>query len=216
MPRINMNSVMKKVDEWSKSDAGKARIAKTLKERRENGNGKLASGDYITTIQDMQNMAEELIRTLKEEASSSRYELPQSVLNHFNSLTYTQPEPKANGTQYGMDIYFQDDLSRMSLLITSGKRKGQRTGGGIDNIVSLFDTGYRASKQVYGAWDTHGGDYDNGGSNDIMEVASRTKLEGKYFMENAVETFNRKYGQKYRLEARIEASPEFYSSFNYI
>lgn len=198
---------MNKVKAYSESGEGRAKIAKTIKERRENGNGKLASGDYIVTLQDMQRLSEELIRTLKDEAASSINNLPQSVLDHFNSLTYTQPEPAgAEGKQYSIDIYFQDDLSRMSLLITSGNRKGQRTGGGIKNIVSLYDTGYQASKQVYGDWSGH---------EEAGVIASRTELEGRYFIERAIDSFNRRYSKEYNLDARVTASPEFYSNFNY-
>lgn len=198
---------MSKVKSYSESDAGKAKIAELIRKRRETGNGKLATGDYIITLQDMQHMAEELIRTLKDEASSSTNNLPQSVLDHFNSLTYTQPVPYGRESkQYSIDIYFQDNLSRMSLLITSGSKKGQRTGAGIKNIVSLYDTGYQASKQVYGEWNGH---------EDTGIIASRTELEGKYFIERAIDSFNRKYGASYNLVAKITASPEFYSNFNY-
>lgn len=206
MPTININSIMRKVKDYSESDAGKAKMAKVLRDRRVNGDGKLASGDYVITEQDMQRLAEELIKTMREEASMAQYELPQSVLDHFDSLTYTQPEPSGNGSQYSIDIYFQDDLSRMSLLITSGERKGQRTGENIKNIVSLFDTGYKTSKRVYGTWDGH---------EDAGTIASRTELEGKYFIEKALDSFNRKYSDKYHLVARVTASPEFYSNFNY-
>lgn len=206
MSQINIDSIMRKVKNFSESEKGKEKMAKVIRERRLSGNGKLASGDYITTEQDMQMLAQELINTMKSEAASAN--LPQSVLDHFESLTYTQPEPSGgNVPQYSVDIYFQDDLSRMSLLITSGKRKGERTGEGVRNIVSLFDTGYEASARVYGVWSGHESD----GS-----IASRTELEGKYFIERAIETFNRRYGETYHLEAMISASPEFYSNFNYV
>ena len=206
MPTINIDSIMRKVKDYSESDSGKAKMAKVIRERRMNGNGKLASGDYVITEQDMQRLAEELIKTMREEASMAQYELPQSVLDHFNSLTYTHPKSSSNGAQYSIDIYFQDDLSRMSLLVTSGSRKGQRTGENIENIVSLFDTGYKTSKRVYGTWDGHEED---------GVIASRTELEGKYFIEKALASFNRKYGDTYHLVARVTASPEFYSNFNY-
>lgn len=207
MAQINMNSIMDKVKNYVASNDGKSKISKTIKGFRENGQGKLSSGAYIVTLQDMQHMAEELIRTLKEEAAHFDNMLPQSVLNHFDSLTYTAPVPDGvEGRQYKIDIYFQDDLSRLSLKITSGSRKGQRTGDGIANIVSLYDTGYQASNRVYGEWSGH---------EEAGTIASRRVLEGKYFIERAIESFNLKYGATYNLEAKIAASPEFYSNFSH-
>ena len=203
MATINIDSIMAKVNTYFGSAGGKKKVDHFIKEKRISKNGKLSSGSYVVTLEDMQKLAEDLILILKEEASSSKNNLPKSVLDHFDSLDYTMPEQVGGDDGlYVVDVYFKDDLSRMSLRIASGPREGQRTGPGIKNIVSLYDTGYRASDYVYGFW------YDH---EDAGIIQSRKKLEGKYFIERAVETFNRKYSGVYNVEAKITASHDFYS-----
>lgn len=202
MARVNISSIMSRVNEFAKSQRGKDRMMQYLAKCRINGKNKTEAGNKIITEQTMICAAETLISMLKETAS--QYRLPESVIAHFASLDYSQPVPygKESG-QYKCDITFADDLSRMSLLITTGKRAGRRTGDGIDNIVSLFDTGYDADKRVYGVWDGHG---DN-------VIASLTHRDGLHFMRDAVDSFNREYGAAYGVYAYIPADGgRFYSS----
>jgi len=111
-----------------------------IKHCRENGKSATEAGAVVVTEQDMIRAAEALIKILQETASQKG--LPESVMEHFYSLYYSEPIPCGKeGGQYKVDVQFGDDLSRMSLRITSGKRKGERTGEPIENIVSLFDTG---------------------------------------------------------------------------
>lgn len=202
MPKINLASVMGKVQAYADSNEGKTRIAKFIKECRDSGNGKLSSGDYIVTQQDMIRAAEALISILKEVAKQKS--LPESVQKHFDSLYYNDPIPYGKeGKQYKIDIQFEDDLSRMSLKIASGKNAGKRTGEGIDNIVSLFDTGYNAKGSVYGVWENHT-------NNEIYSLSYRDSLN---FMEEALNTFNREYGKLYNVFAYISSEdPRFYTS----
>ena len=190
MAHLNMASIMKKVNAYAASSEGKARVAQTINEHRKNGSGKLASGDYIVTEQDMSHAAEFMIKTLQEVAF--RNSLPESVREHFNSLYYSNPTPIGrDGSQYSVVVKFGDNLSRMSLKITSGERKGERTGKGIEDIVSLFNTGYNAEKAVRGSWDGHGDG----------TISSLTHREPLNFIEEAIDTFNRQYGKKYNVYA---------------
>lgn len=194
MSNINMSSIMRKVKEYSVSDVGKNRIAKFIKERRESGDSKLESGDYIVTEQDMIRAAEEMIRILQETASAKG--LPESIKEHFYSLYYSQPTPYGGqGEHYKVDVKFGGDLSRMSLKITSGNRKGEFTGEGIQDIVSLFDTGYEASKKVYGSWGGHGDE----------TIGSLTHREGLNFMAEAIDSFNRECGEIYHVFAYLSS-----------
>jgi len=148
MAIINLNSVMDKVRQYTKSDAGNKRMIGYIKHCRENGKSATEAGAVVVTEQDMIRAAEALIKILQETASQKG--LPESVMEHFYSLYYSEPIPCGKeGGQYKVDVQFGDDLSRMSLRITSGKRKGERTGEPIENIVSLFDTGYDTSKRNY-------------------------------------------------------------------
>jgi hypothetical protein len=96
-------------------------------------------------------------------------------------------------------------LSRPSLLITSGDARGKRTGGGVENIVSLFDTGYKTNKQVHGVWDSH---------SELGDIGSKTERQALYFIEKAVSRFNLYYAKDYRSEAVIVSDGKFYSALN--
>lgn len=201
MASLNLRQILTKVRGYAKSDEGKQRMSEYLRDCRTQGRAQTAAGDTVVTIDAMCRAAETMIRMLREIARSHR--LPESVLAHFDSLTYTQPIPAGKqGDQYRIDLYFEDDLSRPSLMIVSGRRAGQRTGDGIRNIVSLFDTGYSASANVWGTWDGH---------EDAGVIKSLAERDGAHFMQDAVESFNREWGQVYGAYAIISADPQFYA-----
>ena len=207
MARINMDGIMSKVKTYVKSDAGQKTMSKYIKDCRSNGRDESEGGGTIITDQAMIRAAETLISMLKETAMQKR--IPESVKEHFHSLYYNEPFPCGReGNKYKVDIQFNDDLSRMSLLITYGKNKGKRTGEGIKNIVSLFDTGYNAGKRVYGSWDGH---FDPFAYEDT--IASRTERKGLNFIKETLDAFNRKWGGVYNAVAYVSAEDErFYSS----
>lgn len=193
MANINMASIMKKINSYAKSADGKEKISNTISKYRQEGRDITYGGGRVTTVESMAKAAETMISILKQTAASKM--LPQSVLDHFNSLSYSQPEIIGKeGNQYKIDIFFTDDLSRPSLTIVSGAKKGQRTGEGVKNIVSLFDTGYDADKKVYGLWEKH----ENLGI--VSSVSHRDSLG---FMKEAVEMFNRSEGISYNAVAYI-------------
>lgn len=193
---------MGKVDKYTKSQQGKDTIQQYINQCRADGRSVTAAGDTIITEPIMIRAAETLISMIKETAAQHR--LPESVLEHFESLYYNEPmlfDKESN--QYKIDITFGDDLSRMSLMITSGKNKSQRTGNGIDNIISLFDTGYDAEHRAYGAWEGHGKE----------RIASLTHRDGLNFMKEALDAFNREWGSLYSVFAYISSDdPRFYTS----
>lgn len=202
MPRIDISSIMSKVGAYAKSQRGKDVMRQYIDQCRSDGRSVTAAGDTIITEEIMIRAAEMLISMLRETAA--QHHLPESVKEHFNSLDYNQPVPYGReSSQYKLDITFKDDLSRMSLLITSGKNKGKRTGDGIDNIVSLFDTGYSAEKRVYGVWDGHGEE----------TIGSLTHRDGLHFMSETVNAFNREWGALYNVYAYIPSeNGRFYAS----
>ena len=202
MARIDISSIMEKVGAYVKSQRGKEAMQRYINQCRTEGRSTTAAGDTIITEQVMMRAAEKLISMLKETAAQNN--LPKSVKEHFDSLYYSEPILYGKeSSQYKVDITFGDDLSRMSLLITSGKDKGKRTGNGIDNIVSLFDTGYSADKRVYGVWEGHGED----------TIASLTQRDGMHFMSETVSAFNREWGALYNVYAYIPSeNGRFYTS----
>ena len=201
MAQINMASIMSKVRAYAKTNECKERSQDYIAQCRQAGRNTTESGETIITEEIMCRAAETMIATLRQIAQE--HQLPASVQEHFNSLEYSQPRVVGNqGEVYQVDIWFSDDLSRMSLLIPTGKRAGQRTGDGIQNIVSLFDTGYSASHSVFGTWDGH---------EDAGVIRSRSQLDGKHFMSQAVDSFNRAWSEIYGVRAMIAADTEFYS-----
>lgn len=201
MAQINMASIMSKVRAYAKTNECKKRSQDYIAQCRQAGRSTTESGETIITEEIMCRAAETMIATLRQIAQE--HQLPASVQEHFNSLEYSQPRVVGNqGEVYQVDIWFSDDLSRMSLLIPTGKRAGQRTGDGIQNIVSLFDTGYSASHSVFGTWDGH---------EDAGVIRSRSQLDGKHFMSQAVDSFNRAWSEIYGVRAMIAADTEFYS-----
>lgn len=201
MAQINMTSIMSKVRAFAKSEEGKTKCAEYISKCRTDGRGTTDGGSAIITTDAMCRAAETMISILKQTAQEHR--LPASVQEHFNSLEYSAPVVVGTeGDAYQIDIWFADDLSRMSLLVPKGARAGQRTGEGIQNIVSLFDTGYTASSPVYGVWDGH---------EDEGVIKNRTHLDGKNFMAQAIESFNRAWGELYGVHAMFAVNTEFYS-----
>lgn len=167
------------------------------------GRNKTAGGSQVMTVDIMKRAASAMINKLKEVAGSKS--LPESVIGHFNSLTATEPMLYDNGKKYKVDISFGDNLSRLSFQIAYGKRKGQYTGKkskGIDNIVSLFDTGMDSDFMAYGLWD---------GYEMLGPVAGLTHRDELRFMSEAVSEFNLEYGDLYNVYAYISADPEFYA-----
>lgn len=195
MANINVGSVLKKMKEWEESDAGQAKINREIYKLRREKQGiyRTEGGSNIVTIDAMHRAAQIMIKVLQETASAHR--LPASVLDHFNSLEYNAPMVAGKqGEWYAVEIYFEDDLSRPSLLIVSGKRAGQRTGEGIDDIVSLFNTGYEYTGHIVtGVWDSH--------PEAPAPLVARRSRDGLNFMEEAVSSFNRQYGAMYNVYA---------------
>lgn len=201
MAQINMSSIMSKVRAYAKTNEGKQRSKDYIAQCRKDGRTQTQSGETIITEDIMCRAAETMISILKQVAQE--HQLPASVQEHFDSLEYSQPRIVGNqGEAYQIDIWFSDDLSRMSLLIPTGSRAGQRTGDGIQNIVSLFDAGYFASHSVFGTWDGH---------EDAGVIRSLSQRDGKHFMSKAIDSFNRAWGEVYGVRAMIAVDTEFYS-----
>lgn len=200
MNAINIKSIMSKVRVYSKSDEGKAAAKEYLRRCIHDGRSETNGGSTVITYDIMNRAASTMIEKMKNIAHAKG--LPTSVLDHFNSLTATEPQVLDDGDKYRIDISFGDDLSRLSFKIAHGKKKGEYTGDGIKNIVSLFDTGMDAGRMAYGLWD---------GWEVLGPVAGLTHRDELHFMSDAVSDFNREYGELYNVYAYISADPEFYA-----
>lgn len=200
---IDLAAIEKKQKQFEKSREGKKKIKEFLDDCVENGVGKTEGGSAIVTKEMMEEAARLMIQILKNTAASKS--LPDSVMVHFNSLDYSQPVkiPGSKEDRYMIEIFFTDDLSRFSLRIASGPNKGKYTGEGIDNIISLFDTGYPkkdnpSDNYAIGIWDGH---------EDAGVIRGRKERDGLHFMLDAVDAFNMSYSNVYGVEAYI-ADPD--------
>ena len=207
MAQINMSSIMGKVRQYNNTDAGKKKIQETVRKYRESGKSKTDAGAELLTKPLMAQLANELIDILKTTAQS--YDLPPSVLAHFNSLTYVVED--LGNDMYQCYIYFMDDLSRESL------ETDENQGDGINNIVALFNNGYVASAPKYGWWNGHAPTGNSiqfstpGVSNDAY-VVSRQWRVSLGFMQNAIEDFYSKYRNKYAMSLTL--SDEYEGHYN--
>lgn len=200
---IDISAIEKKTKEFEKSPEGKKRKKEFIEHCIEHDIRKTEAGSVVVTKEMMEEAARLMIQTLKNVAFATE-ELPESVRAHFASLDNSPPTKVTTplGDRYIVNIYFTDDLSRFSLVIAKGKRRGQFTGEGIDNIVSLFDTGYAAKDSARGLWYGH---------EDIGVIKSKQSRAGLHFMRDAVRLFNDMYSQKYGVEAYIAADPKYYA-----
>lgn len=208
MAQINMSSIMSKVKQYPKTDVGKQRTQDTLKKYRKSGISKTEAGAEILTKPLMARLANELISILKITAQS--YDLPPSVLAHFNSLTYMVED--LGNDMFQCYIYFSDDLSRESL------ETDENQGDGINNIVALFNNGYVASAPKYGWWNGHSPtgnaiQYATPGvTNNYAYVVSRQWRVTLGFMQSAIEDFYSKYRGKYQMSLTL--SDEYEGHYN--
>lgn len=161
----------------------RAEINKRLKDGRRDA----VVGLEIITEAEMNAALQALIGMLQACAGS----FPGSVASSFASL-------EASGISYSKDktsatatISFGGDLGRPSLVGVSsdanGAAIGVGTGGGIDDIIMLFEIGYSASARVYGYWKS--GDGLSSGM-----IASRQSRPGLGALQAAIDAFNGQYG----------------------
>jgi hypothetical protein len=125
-------------------------------------------------------LALELIRMVQSR-------LPHSISEVGDALFYSELTPKAGGGGE-IAIYFDPEALRRDSL-QSEKYDG------IDNIVAMFNNGYRADGYVYGPWRGHSP--TEGITEDYAWVWSKKEREALHFMQDAIEEFNSKYKDKY-------------------
>lgn len=193
MSNIDMGSIMKKVESYARSAEGKLQMKKCIEKYKYNGIEKTKGNGRIVTNSNMNDAANKIIEILKHIAQS--YDLPDSVMRHFDSLRYSKAKHRPDGTSV-IYIYFNDDLQRDSLYPDG-------YGDGVSNIIALLNNGYRAKNYVYGNWDNHSptGEYDGRSINSSAYIRSRKDREGLYFIQQAIDDFNKNFGTQFNVTA---------------
>lgn len=206
MAYIDFDKVFKKVEVYVKSAKGEKAKADYLDRCQKEGRTRTASGSVLITQAAMREAADLMIKEIQiyGRACYSR-DSAKSLKEHFDSLKITK-EKFSTKTQSQLFIGFPGEKSlHRNSLYTHGRKSKRRikyyTGGGIDNIISLFDTGYSAKKRVNGLWEGHLG---------LGFVKSRKQRVGQRFMSLAVDSFNTVYGEEYHCVASISANEKYY------
>ena len=191
---ISTDAIMTKVNQWAASPTGRRVMKDTIKAHQKSGEP-LASGQTLAGEKEMREAAAALIEIIKGL-------LPQSIASVGDSLSSTAPKERASGEFECFIQFGSGALRRESLYNEHGY-----TGEGIDNIVALFNNGYRASKYVYGWWDEHSPTADalsrSLPGDSFAWVKSRKEREALHFMQEAVKKFNSIYEAKYSITATL-------------
>ena len=198
MASINWDSINSKIKTYKSSD----KCRRKINER-----------PFMT--EEMMDTAAHYLRAMIVEIAESRIlahatgeQDPSSVIQNIKEDLYIGRPYRLYQDRQGYYLYKIDithweyDFRRESLFKEDPvwANEGSYTGEGIDNIVSLFDTGYSASGNVYGAWQKRN-------IKNIKSLSYRQPLE---FMRDAVYEFNYRYGAQFHCEASISADDGFY------
>lgn len=194
MVNINLDSIMRKVSAYSRTDNGKAKMRDVIQRYRDSGTGKTGAGDKVITKEDMLTAADKMISVLRSTAQS--YGLPASVMKHFDSLDCSGVYEMPDGSSV-VYVYFMDDLHRDSL-----SPEGY---DGVRNIVALLNNGYHAKNYVYGYWEGHSptgeSRFDGRSIDTSAYIRSRKDREGLQFIQQAINDFNGNYGSDFNVTA---------------
>lgn len=175
---LNLASVMKKLDAWERSPEGEEAMQTKIAEYIRGGVEKTKAGSQVTTLQKVEELAEDL----KEIVVSLAGTAPDSVVVNVQSLSAGEASLDNDKIQLVME--FTDDLSRPSL-------DPEKYPEGAKNIIVLFDKGYSAGGAVFGEW------------HEDLVWSLRTR-KGLGFMERAVDNFNSLYGSKWGIRAELQ------------
>ena len=130
-----------------------------------------------TTNKTPRQAADMFIQVLKDTINSAGL---SSGVTSAISKGIVRSIPYKNGNGYSINVYWQEDLSRPSLLNDIDDNYDR-----LVNLAELYDTGVdHTMKRVWGTW--HG-----------KKVGSKTDIKGTHFMDEAVRAFMDSYGSEY-------------------
>lgn len=197
--KINWDSILGKYEDYINSEEGQQHIQKASSSGKNDG----VNTNFMITA------ANKLIEYIQKEfyllCTASSAESVKKIIDEELTITMmpTKIGEKDGLPQYQIDIGFLDDsvLKRESLRKSMFGKK--RTGKGIDNIISLYDTG-GGNKKVFGYWETRE-DY-NLNIGDPPYIATPVPVFTQTaFMLSAVNKFNQEFGKTYNCVATISA-----------
>lgn len=194
---VNIDSIMKKVGAWEKSDAGQKRIQEKITEYQKTGVEKTQGGTSLMTEAKAREAAQVFIDILIKKAEKQH--LHSDVLFHIQNTYRSGPIIKGEKS-WKLPLYFGGDLRRRSLR----KADGTYTGDGIDNIVALFNNGYKANQWVFGEWEGHkAAKGERRGPNGDVWIRSAKERDALRFIQRAKFEFDNVYGKEHNIEVQI-------------
>lgn len=195
---IDESSLMKKLNAWASMPEGKKKMSGKISALASvSGRATTAAGSKVRTEADMHEAVAKFIDILQRNAKEAN--LPDSVMEHFDKLMASRPIVFPDGSTMIL-ITFGGDLHRDSLENDLGYE-------GVDNIVALFNNGYKANATVYGWWNGHRPTgsavaFSSGAlDEDYAWVPSKAERRPLRFIQQAVADFNGNYGSDYDAEA---------------
>lgn len=158
---------------YAKTPEGKANIKEAM-------GGKPFVAQYVgksvpkQTNKQMMKIGEEMKQILFDHINGGSSKIIKSFKK--DDIIVGRPVLMGDG-RYRIDIYFNEDALRRKSLNPDAYPDG------IDDIVSLFVTGYEAAGAIRGVWEGHGNE----------EIWSRRSRKPNDFMSKAVQAFNNKH-----------------------
>lgn len=182
MPNINLDSIMKKVTAYSRTDSGKAKMRDVIERYKKEGINRTVTGSRVMTEKDMWTAATKMIDVLRSTAQS--FGLPASVMQHFDSLECTKIYKMRDGSSE-IHIFFGDDLHRDSLQPENYE--------GARNIIAILNNGYDEKHEIENVWGKWHG----------VRIHGLSQRTGLQFIQQAVMDFNSNYGADYNVTAFV-------------
>lgn len=168
--------IMRRVNEFLKSDAGKAKLAQVRKDLfdKEIGGGSGALS---------KKRAQEILHTICEEFKS----VVQKIIASFRlEAIHAEIDGFDNQGYLRANISIDEDALRRESLHYMNKNLSIKHGEGIDDILALFTHGYTLDKRPYGFWVRNGG-------NSMVRIGARTYRDPNPFLQDFVDKLNAEY-----------------------
>ena len=175
---------------------------------RKNGmtnRGKWFNNRYVISQEYMEMIVRELLSELETKFMMAFCKTWTQRTYPFAGI-FEESRVVCNKTSHGYDYIISfggsdGELGRQSVLITT-KKKTYR-GKGIRNIISLFDTGYFHTHQLYGEWKSKSRGF-------VVNVGVRNYLYGLEVISQTIDDFQDKY-REIGLIVKLIAPNEYYA-----
>lgn len=204
---IDWGSVLGKVNSYMKSEECNKKVKSYISDCASKGVKSTPSGAPVLTKETIEEVSNLFLKMYYESANQFIPDMSItgsgkgafSVAQNMKEMTMLEIEFNPDSSRQVVTLGFPDDsiLHRNSLYYRDRfNNQIRRTGGGIDNILALFNNGYSTGEitQVSGYWERH--EHEHKG-----KIRSRKYFYGYNFMSEVIEEFNSTYGAMYNCKA---------------